>query len=374
MNAWVDHIRHTPAFSRAMPSARAIVRRGGVSSLLVRPGHIEATVHHNGLLHVVIRVAPLTEATRQALRDACAHTPLASLDLLAGRVPPALLTPQSGLLPAPSALSSTCTCTDRPPCRHMVAVLLTVAHHPDHLLVLRDIAATDLIAAPADCLDPLHIAHLFDVDLDHDPTPAPRPPPKRLPAPVPTPRTVHPLKRPRPHREPLLDAIFAALIAALHGARCFGEARVVTRSLQPALKRSALHLGALERFASHCTPAVLQDRLQRILDQLARGPARESLPRRIRRIDVLPPVWLHPTPDGGLTVVGPFSDFRLVPDTHLPPKPFDPDRVFEPFVAVAHTLHIAHGRTSDTAQHSWQAGAGRTLRGIKAALSRPQNE
>ncbi|MFM8360517.1 MAG: hypothetical protein ACKOET_18360 [Verrucomicrobiota bacterium] len=209
--AWCDNLESYSDYSNRLPRGRTYVRNGSVIDLQIGPGQVTALVQGSRLYQVTIGIRALpTDRWQETVRTATGQV-LALIDLLQGRLPPALLTAithrSTGLFPSPKEIQLRCSCPDwATMCKHVAATLYGVGARldaqPDLFFTLRGVDMQDLIAAasqaaaapqegPSSGLAGEDLSALFGVELESTPDPEPATPAQPSP---PTPAT-HPARR-----------------------------------------------------------------------------------------------------------------------------------------------------------------------------------
>ncbi|MCE2515019.1 MAG: helix-turn-helix domain-containing protein [Acidobacteria bacterium] len=153
---WFDHLDSFAGREDRLALGRALVRRGAVCHLEIRPGVVEAMVAGSALYRVVVRMRTTEPTAWQAVVRACAGRVGSIPDLLRGALPngaiEAVTDPDRGLLPRREEIDPHCGCADGTAlCRHAAAALYGVGLRldaaPELLFRLRGVDETDLIAA-----------------------------------------------------------------------------------------------------------------------------------------------------------------------------------------------------------------------------------
>ncbi len=193
--AWCDNLERYQDFAHRLGRGRSYVRSGSVIHLEVAAGTIRAVVSGSELYEIAITIDAVAKPAWRAIQTACTGSIGSRVDLLSGRlsdpVMERLCADRTGLFPAPSAITFTCSCPDHAiMCKHVAAVMYGVGarldHTPELLFTLRRVSADELIAsalsalptaAPAArALAPEGLAALFGIELADAPA---RPPATR---------------------------------------------------------------------------------------------------------------------------------------------------------------------------------------------------
>jgi uncharacterized Zn finger protein len=221
--AWCAHVESLADLATRLPRGRSYARSGAVVDLKIAPGEVRALVSGTEVYEARVRVAPLAPARWEAVRRASTGRIANLVDLLAGKLPPAVLEVLChrddglGIFPATEELDLTCSCPDGARlCKHLAAVLYGIGarldQSPELLFVLRGVDPEALVAAAGDAassiagaaaheerpgLRPQDLAEIFGIELE-------RGAPAALP-PAPTPRRKAPgPKAPRGRGRPPL--------------------------------------------------------------------------------------------------------------------------------------------------------------------------
>jgi uncharacterized Zn finger protein len=160
---------------------------GSVVDLQVNGGEINAKVMGSALYKVVVKVAPLPKARWKSICEDCAGSIDSLVELLQGRLSKAVMErvcqQETGLFPAPSEITLSCSCPDwASMCKHVAAVLYGIGarldEQPDLVFKLRAVDHAELIvstakgraltstaAASARVLDGDDLSALFGLDM-----------------------------------------------------------------------------------------------------------------------------------------------------------------------------------------------------------------
>lgn len=326
--AWCDHLHRLRDIANRLDRGRSYVRHDAVLDLRITAGRVQAQVLGSALYAVELTIQPLPEQRWQRLIDQTAGEVGSLLDLLAGRLSPAVMAPladaDGGLFPHLSELDFACSCPDwARVCKHVAAAFYGVGARldaaPELLFLLRGVDPADLLTAADAALPPGEdsfenndLEAIFGISLDLSDEPSvPLPPPA-----VPPPPPAVPAPQPAPASPPvdLVDSAVAALLAALHGARTLDEVPAAQEAA-PRVHRSLLRgrcpsLEPLARLLPLLDSAALAAALERWRTEvLAMPPRRRSLHWRLdagRQLPAppLPSVVLQLQPDGALHLTG----------------------------------------------------------------------
>jgi uncharacterized Zn finger protein len=153
--AWCDNLERYSDNENRLPRGRAYVRNGLVVDLQVASGEVRALVSGSSIYRVSVKVAAMPRARWTSLCRECAGSIDSLVELLQGRfsrgVMERLCRQKTGMFPAPSELTFTCSCPDwASMCKHVAAVLYGVGarldEQPELLFKLRKVDGSDLIA------------------------------------------------------------------------------------------------------------------------------------------------------------------------------------------------------------------------------------
>lgn len=157
--AWCAHVEGLADLATRLPRGRSYVRSGAVVDLRIEPGVVRARVCGTELYEATVRVAPLPRARWAAVRRASTGRIANLVDLLAGKLPDAVMEvlsdPGHGVFPRSGELDLACTCPDDARlCKHLAAVLYGIGarldREPELLFVLRGVDAAELVTAAGD--------------------------------------------------------------------------------------------------------------------------------------------------------------------------------------------------------------------------------
>jgi uncharacterized Zn finger protein/DNA-binding protein H-NS len=154
--AWGDNLESYSDYENRLPRGRTYVRNGSVVDLQVNGGEINAKVMGSALYKVVVKVAPLPRARWSSICNDCAGSIDSLVELLQGRLSKAVMErvcqQETGLFPAPSEITLSCSCPDwASMCKHVEAVLYGIGarldEHPELVFKLRAVDHADLVAS-----------------------------------------------------------------------------------------------------------------------------------------------------------------------------------------------------------------------------------
>lgn len=159
--AWQHHLETYADYQSRLPKSRTLLRQGKVMDLAVQSGEITAVVAGSALHDVIVRIAPLDEASWQELRDACQGRVGSLLDLLSGSLGDEVMrivtSPQHCLFPERRDIRILCDCADDSDlCPHGAATLyaagLRFDASPELFFKLRAVNAVELVEAASSSL------------------------------------------------------------------------------------------------------------------------------------------------------------------------------------------------------------------------------
>ena len=179
--AWCDALESHADYENRLPRGRTYVRNGSVFHLAVSKNCVEAQVSGSEVYKVTIEFKELLKAQLDILRNKCQGAVASLSDLLAGRVPPAVMDvvseKKTGLFPAPGHITFRCSCPDwASMCKHVAATLYGVGarldSQPELLFTLRGVDHRELVPRiaektrrqKADAFADDELADVFGVD------------------------------------------------------------------------------------------------------------------------------------------------------------------------------------------------------------------
>jgi uncharacterized Zn finger protein len=157
--AWCAHVEGLADLATRLPRGRSYVRSGAVVDLRIEPGVVRARVCGTELYDATVRIRRLPRARWDAVRRASTGQIANLVDLLAGKLPDAVMAvlsdPERGVFPRSDELDLDCTCPDDARlCKHLAAVLYGIGarldREPELLFVLRGVDAAELVAEAGD--------------------------------------------------------------------------------------------------------------------------------------------------------------------------------------------------------------------------------
>lgn len=197
--AWCNNLDAYSDFANRLPRGRTYLRNGSIIDLQITAGRVEALVQGTDLYQVAINFKPLPNKRWQTFKQHAAGQVTHLLDLLQGRLPPAMLaaitTCDSGLFPTPKEIELGCSCPDwAAMCKHVAAVLYGVGvrldETPELFFILRGVDSGELMKAATasavrtskaraqkgtTALDDSALSEIFGVEIESVlPVPAPR--------------------------------------------------------------------------------------------------------------------------------------------------------------------------------------------------------
>lgn len=175
--AWCKHLETFSDYSNRIPRGRSYVRSGAVVDLRIEKGLVTALVAGSSSKPYTVRmeIACLSGARKEKIESLFREAEsLELLDLLQGRIPPALMTaltdPREGLFPQAHEVKRSCSCPDFADfCKHQAAVLYGVGNRldsqPELLFTLRGLDSTALTSQAESMLTRASVSELGDLDL-----------------------------------------------------------------------------------------------------------------------------------------------------------------------------------------------------------------
>ena len=156
--AWCDNLESYSDFANRLPRGRTYVRNGSVVDLQVNGGEIRAMVMGSELYKVTVKVSPIPKAHWSAICKDCSGSIDSLVELLQGRLSKAVMErvcqQKTGLFPAPTEISLSCSCPDwASMCKHVAAVLYGIGarldEQPELAFKLRAVDHAELIVSAA---------------------------------------------------------------------------------------------------------------------------------------------------------------------------------------------------------------------------------
>ena len=156
--AWCDNLESYSDFANRLPRGRTYVRNGSVVDLQVNGGEIRALVMGSELYKVTVKVSPIPKAHWSAICKDCSDSIDSLVELLQGRLSKAVMErvcqQKTGLFPAPTEISLSCSCPDwADMCKHVAAVLYGIGarldERPELAFTLRAVDHAELIVRAA---------------------------------------------------------------------------------------------------------------------------------------------------------------------------------------------------------------------------------
>lgn len=153
--AWCENLERYSDYANRLPRGRTYVRNGSVIDLRLAAGEVRALVMGSALYTVRVTVRSVAAAAWTALGNDCAGNIASLVDLLQGRLSQAVMArfcvPRTGLFPATSELSFSCSCPDSAGmCKHVAAVFYGIGARLDEspalLFALRGVDVNELLA------------------------------------------------------------------------------------------------------------------------------------------------------------------------------------------------------------------------------------
>lgn len=175
--AWCRHLETFSDYSNRIPRGRSYVRSGDVVDLRIEKGLVTALVAGSSSKPYTVRmeIDCLSGARKEKIVSLFREAEsLELLDLLQGRIPPALMAaltdPREGLFPQAREVKRSCSCPDFADfCKHQAAALYGVGNRldsqPELLFTLRGLDSSALTLRAESMLTQASISELGDLDL-----------------------------------------------------------------------------------------------------------------------------------------------------------------------------------------------------------------
>ena len=193
--AWCDNLESYHDYENRLPRGRTYVRNGSVVDLQIAPREVTAIVSGSKIYKVKVSIGDVGPARWTTLCADCSGRIDSLVELLQGRfskgVMERLCRQDTGLLPRPSEIRFTCSCSDYASmCKHIAAVLYGVGarldESPELLFRLRAVDETELLSDLGSALPDTRtkrdtaqtlvaddLAALFGLDMEENKAPAP---------------------------------------------------------------------------------------------------------------------------------------------------------------------------------------------------------
>jgi uncharacterized Zn finger protein len=155
--AWCRNLEQYGDYANRLPRGRTYCRSGAVLDLAIARGVVTASVMGKSLYTVEVKIAEVGERRWSALVKRCGGKLSSLIDLLEGRLSPAIMEAVTergeGLFPEPKEITFTCSCPDwASMCKHVAAVLYGVGvrfdARPELLFELRGAEPRELVGTP----------------------------------------------------------------------------------------------------------------------------------------------------------------------------------------------------------------------------------
>lgn len=172
--AWCDALESHADYENRLPRGRTYVRNGSVVHLHAQGNRVEAKVAGSSVYTVEIEFTPVAKSQWSTIRKTCSGKIASLVELLAGRVPEAVMNVVSekdtGLFPRPGHMSCRCSCPDWAlMCKHVAAVLYGIGarldKEPEILFALRGVNHKELLPEVKDLVRKKKSPALSDADL-----------------------------------------------------------------------------------------------------------------------------------------------------------------------------------------------------------------
>ena len=161
--AWCQNLEHYSDYANRLPRGRTYLRNGFVIDLQIRMGEVIARVMGSSLYDIKLTIKAVPAKQWQQVAGDCARSIDSLVELLQGRFSSAVMEriarPGTGLFPAPTEITFTCSCPDAATlCKHVAATLYGIGarldQEPELLFHLRGVDAKELIAKAGETTPP----------------------------------------------------------------------------------------------------------------------------------------------------------------------------------------------------------------------------
>lgn len=155
---WCENLEAYSDYEGRLPRGKSYLRAGNVYDLTIDPGEIFAYVTGAEIYEVLIKIDAVEAEHLDQLKADCAGKIGSVLDLLSGKLGPAVLAAltdlDAGLIPKPDEIHFSCSCPDwAGMCKHVAATLYAVGvqldSRPELLFTLREADQHELAEAAA---------------------------------------------------------------------------------------------------------------------------------------------------------------------------------------------------------------------------------
>lgn len=153
--AWCQNLEKYADWANRMPRGRTYARNGSIVDLQISAGKITSLVYGSEMYRIQINIEKIKPNHWQAIRKDCATKVGSLIDLMRGKLPPAVLerltSRKDGMFPSPSEISIRCSCPDGAVmCKHAAAALYGVGYlldsEPELFFLMRGVSQTELVS------------------------------------------------------------------------------------------------------------------------------------------------------------------------------------------------------------------------------------
>ena len=153
--AWCENLESYADWANRMPRGRTYARNGSILDLQIESGSITSLVSGSSLYKIKISIDKIGNKEWKAIRTDCGQQISSLLDLMRGKMPPAVLerltAPEKGMFPTPKEMKFKCSCPDYASvCKHVAATLYGVGYlldaEPELFFTMRGVDQAELVS------------------------------------------------------------------------------------------------------------------------------------------------------------------------------------------------------------------------------------
>lgn len=153
--AWCQNLENYADWANRMPRGRTYARNGSIVDLQISAGKITSLVYGSEMYKIQITIEKIKPNHWQAIRKDCATRVGSLIDLMRGKLPPAVLerltSRKDGIFPSPSEINIRCSCPDGAVmCKHAAAALYGVGYlldsEPELFFLMRGVSQAELVS------------------------------------------------------------------------------------------------------------------------------------------------------------------------------------------------------------------------------------
>lgn len=153
--AWCQNLENYADWANRMPRGRTYARNGSIVDLQISAGKITSLVYGSEMYKIQITIEKIKPNHWQAIRKDCATRVGSLIDLMRGKLPPAVLerltSRKDGMFPSPSEINIRCSCPDGAVmCKHAAAALYGVGYlldsEPELFFLMRGVSQAELVS------------------------------------------------------------------------------------------------------------------------------------------------------------------------------------------------------------------------------------